>query len=166
MKPLGFLALSSVLFAAAADPAAGEGAAAAPSAGTPKPKKEKPVKEPKPERIKQNGVTRPSAGTQTGKVWEIADKISSTHNRPANRAEVTEAGKAAGINESTITTQFGQWRRFYGIKKENTPAAPKEKKGKAKGGEVANPTDTDKANADAEQVIAESNAAEAGAGVE
>lgn len=163
MKPLGFAIASTLLRTAAVDPAAGEGSAAA---GTPKPKKEKVPKEPKPERIKQNGVSRPSSGTQTGKVWDIADKISSENNRPATRAEVTAAGTTAGINASTITTQFGQWRRFYGIKKEVTPTGEVKKTAKKTAKVAENPTDTDKANADAAAAIEESNAAEAGASVE
>lgn len=122
---LAFLALSSALFAAAKDASdpgtGGGGATAAP---------EKPAKV---EREKANGITRPSAGTATGKVWEIADSISATNNRPATRAEVVAAGAEAGINPATVTTQFGQWRRFYGIKKElveKAPAAAKEAKPK------------------------------------
>lgn len=109
------------LFAAAAAETAGGGGATPEAAA-------------KPAREKQNGVTRPAGGTQTGKVWEIADSISTANGRPATRAEVTDAGAKAGINPATVTTQFGQWRRFYGIKKEATvPAAEgtaKPKKGK------------------------------------
>lgn len=88
------------------------------------------------EREKQNGVTRPSAGTQTGKVWAIADSISQANNRPAKRSEVLEAGQKENINPATITTQYGQWRRFYGITKEATAepgdAAAKPAKGSKK----------------------------------
>jgi len=111
MKSKLFLATAMIL-AAATDPAAPEGGGAAAA----------PVAPPKPAREKQNGVTRPSPGTATGNVWQIADGISAANNRPALRAEVTEAGAAAGINPATVTTQFGQWRRFYGIKKEVTVA--------------------------------------------
>lgn len=121
---LAFLALSSALFAAAKDPSdpgsGGGGAAAAPTTT-------------KVEREKANGVTRPSPGTNTGKVWEIADSISEKEGRPATRAEVVEAGGKAGLNPATVTTQFGQWRRFYGIKKElveKAAKAPKEAKPK------------------------------------
>ena len=117
---LQFVALSAVASDAAAPAENGGG------------KADKPAK---PAREKANGVTRPSAGTSTGKVWEIADSISQKENRPATRAEVVAAGSKAGLNPATVTTQFGQWRRFYGIKKElvekaKTPKAAKPKKGK------------------------------------
>lgn len=121
--------LPLVLLAAATDTSTeGSGTAAAPE--------EKPAK---PAREKQNGVTRPSAGTATGKVWEIADGISNREGRPATRAEVVKAGEEAGLNPATVTTQFGQWRRFYGIKKELVEApkpAKKNAKKKAKGGDA------------------------------
>lgn len=113
-----YKAFPLVLFAAVAAEAASGGGAAA-------------LAENKPAREKQNGVTRPSAGTNTGKVWEIADGISEKNGKPATRAEVVEAGAKVGLNPATVTTQFGQWRRFYGIKKElvEKPAkAPKEPK--------------------------------------
>jgi hypothetical protein len=94
-----------------------------------------PAADQKPAREKMNGVTRPSPGTATGNVWAIADRISSEKGRPALRAEVTAAGAEAGINPSTVTTQFGQWRRFYGLKKEERQpgqAAPETEKQKAK----------------------------------
>lgn len=116
------LAFPLICLAAAAEAATGGG-------GTPAP--EAPAKV---ERKKQNGVTRPSAGTQTGKVWAIADAISTANNRPAKRSEVLEAGQKENINPATITTQYGQWRRFYGITKEATAepgdAAAKPAKGK------------------------------------
>jgi hypothetical protein len=126
MKRITSMLAMTALFAAAADataPAEGSGGKAA--------KAEKPAK---PAREKANGVTRPSAGTSTGKVWEIADSISAKENRPATRAEVVAAGAEAGLNPATVTTQFGQWRRFYGIKKEVVETkATKPAKGKGKG---------------------------------
>lgn len=121
-----------LLFAAAAvasDPAAGTGTAAPAEAA---PAAAAPAADQKPARDKQNGVTRPSAGTATGNVWAIADRISNEKGRPALRAEVTAAGTEAGINSSTVTTQFGQWRRFYGLKKEEKVAGAETEKQKAK----------------------------------
>ena len=111
--------LATALFAAVVDPSAPATGGAGAGAPAPDPV---PAPAPKPAREKQNGVTRPSVGTATGNVWQIADSISAANNRPALRAEVTAAGAAAGINPATVTTQFGQWRRFYGIKKEVTVA--------------------------------------------
>jgi hypothetical protein len=52
----------------------------------------------------QNGVTRPSAGSITGRV-----------GRPPTRREVIAKGVAEGINENTLHTQYGHWRKFHGI---------------------------------------------------
>lgn len=76
------------------------------------PKKEKAVKAPK---IEQNGISRPGAGTATGKVWEIADSISQATGKPASRKSVLEDAQAAGINPATAATQYGRWRKFHGL---------------------------------------------------
>ncbi len=165
----------------AGDPAVAAGAAA-PAEAAPAPA---PVPAAKPARDKANGVSRPSAGTATGNVWAIADKISTEKGRPALRAEVTAAGAEAGINSSTVTTQFGQWRRFYGLKKEvpvegavkPETAKQKEKREKAEAKAAAKAagaapavvtTDAQVAagNAAAAATIAEANEAEAGATIE
>lgn len=95
-------------------------AAAAPAAPAPK--------------DERNGVTRPKDATgATGKVWDIADKLSAELKRPATRGEVLEAGKKAGVNPATITTQYGRWCKYYGLK--NTSAhvlqAKKDERAKA-----------------------------------
>ena len=74
------------------------------------------------ERVKQNGVTKPAAGSKTGAVWDIADKISAEKQRPALREEVMEAGKAAGLNNGTIATQYARWTEFHGVTKEQRQA--------------------------------------------
>lgn len=63
----------------------------------------------------KNGVTRPKAGTATGKVWEHSDRITASAKRTAARAEVMEAAKKDGVNDATIATQYGKWRRYNGI---------------------------------------------------
>lgn len=63
----------------------------------------------------KNGITRPTAGTATGKVWEIADRISAETQKPAERKPVLEACKAANINDATAQTQFGRWRTYHGL---------------------------------------------------
>lgn len=84
----------------------------------------------------QNGVTRPAGGV-TRRVWEIADEISAREKRPAARAEVTEVATKEGINVGTVHTQFGRWRKYYGLttpKEERAAqmAAAKAEKEKAK----------------------------------
>lgn len=66
-------------------------------------------------REKSNGVTRPSTGTATGRVWEIADALGKAKGGTPARKDVLEAGKAEGLNESTITTQYGRYLKFYGL---------------------------------------------------
>lgn len=91
--------------------AAGEGA---PAAEAP----EAEAKPAKPEKITQNGVTRPAAGTKTAAVWDIADRISAEKHRPALREEVMTAGEAEGLNRGTIATQYARWTDFFGVSKE------------------------------------------------
>ena len=82
-----------------------------------KPKAEKPVKEPKPviAKIEANGIIRPNENTATGNVWTIADQISAENKRPAERGEVVKQALSQGINESTAATQYGRWRKFFGV---------------------------------------------------
>lgn len=79
------------------------------------------------ERLRQNGQTRPTAGSTTGKVWDIADRISKKENRPATRAEVMkEYCEKGGGKPATCATQYGRWRTFWGLPrtvKAATPAA-------------------------------------------
>src|SRR5260370_11445023 len=66
-------------------------------------------------RLRQNGVTRPRAGTITGRVWEIADEVSKAFGNHDVRKEVIAKGLAAGINAATLQTQISEWRRFQGL---------------------------------------------------
>ena len=85
----------------------------------PKPAK---VKESKPERLitrierPVQSVTagstfqRPGEGTSTGRVWALCDELrSQTKDKKALKQLVLEAGRKAGINDSTISVQFGKW---------------------------------------------------------
>ncbi len=81
-----------------------------------KAKKEAVVKDTK------NGVTRPGAGTKTGRVWDIADKISAKTNEPAMRKPVLDEAVKQEINESTAATQYGKWRKYHGLVGTGRPA--------------------------------------------
>ena len=72
-------------------------------------------------KVQQNGVTRPKDGTTTGRVWAIADEISSKKGEPADRKTVIEQVVAEGINASTGATQYGKWRKFHGLVGEASP---------------------------------------------
>jgi hypothetical protein len=79
------------------------------------PKPPKPPKPVKPPVDSQNGITRPVAGSKTGRVWEIADELSAAAKAPASRKEVLAKAEAEGINPATATTQHGRWREYHGL---------------------------------------------------
>lgn len=87
---------------------------------------EKTEKAPRVKNEQQNGVSKPKAGTKTGRVWEISNELSAAQGSPAARKDVIERASAEGINPATIATQYGRWRQFHGLGK---PA--KEKPAKA-----------------------------------
>ena len=67
---------------------------------------------------------RPSNGTISAQVWEIADRLS-LPEAPANRGEVIKAVVALGVHEKTASTQFGAWKRHFhpdlnGIRRRST----------------------------------------------
>jgi hypothetical protein len=64
---------------------------------------------------------RPSKGTVSGRVWEIADQLSRA-GEPAHRADVVAKAVAENIDAKTASTQFGAWKRaihpeFDGIRR-------------------------------------------------
>jgi hypothetical protein len=87
-------------------------------------KAEKVKKEKKPAIVleKANGITRPRPESATGRVWAIADELSAAAGKPAPRKDVMTKGVAEGINQATIATQYGKWRKFFGLKAEPRPA--------------------------------------------
>lgn len=68
----------------------------------------------------KNGVTRPTAGTATGRVWKICDTIyaNATEENPITRARVIKTAEAEEINVSTAATQYGRWRKYMGLERE------------------------------------------------
>lgn len=73
-------------------------------------------KAPKVERERKNGQTRPKAGSATGLIWDIADKISSQKGRPALRNEVFDeyTKKVPNGSLGTAGTQYSRWCAFNG----------------------------------------------------
>lgn len=61
----------------------------------------------------KNGVTRPARGV-TLLVWQTADFISAEKKAPAERAAVAEA-LSGKVEVGTIHTQYGRWRKYYGL---------------------------------------------------
>jgi len=66
------------------------------------------------EKLLRNGITRPAAGTVTGKVWAEADAITVKHGRPATIAELKVM--LPQINLHTVKTQYARWRQFNDVK--------------------------------------------------
>ncbi len=63
----------------------------------------------------QNGVRRPKPDGACGKVWAMADSLSAALGQPVPIANLSKDASAAGINDSTIRTQYALWRKFHGI---------------------------------------------------
>lgn len=76
-------------------------------------------------KLEKNGITRPLTGA-TKQIWDLADKISGETQAPATRAAVLEQGLAAGLQNGTINTQYGRWRKYHGLTvvREAKPKAP------------------------------------------
>lgn len=81
------------------------------------------------QRQRQNGFTRPIAGTMTGLVWDIADEISAKEKRPAMRDEVWKEyqTRLAGANKATLSTQYSRWCGFHGVQEVLRKLRAKEK---------------------------------------
>lgn len=67
--------------------------------------------------------TRPSRGTATGRVWEIADEETRRTGRLARRADVIGRYQAEGGNYNTASTQYHHWRTHQETKVEAKPVA-------------------------------------------
>lgn len=52
----------------------------------------------------------PTAGTKTGRVWELADAITKNGGRLAPRKQVIDAFVAEGGNANTASTQYWLWK--------------------------------------------------------
>lgn len=69
------------------------------------------------QRVRQNGFTRPIAGTKTGLIWDIADEISAREKRPAKRDEVFDEYKkrVPDAMNGTMSTQYSRWCGFHKV---------------------------------------------------
>jgi len=79
----------------------------------------------KAERPKQNGQTRPEAGSRTGLVWDYADYLmaqnmaDNAEHRVPLVGEVKELYmKIDGAQVATCQTQYGRWVTFHGLQEE------------------------------------------------
>jgi hypothetical protein len=83
-------------------------------------KKDEAVKKEVVAKDQANGVTRPGAGTKTGRIWEIADGMSAELGKPVGRKAVLEAATGEDINAATAATQYGRWRKYNGLEGRGT----------------------------------------------
>lgn len=65
---------------------------------------------------------RPSYGTKTGRVWEIADEITHKNGRLARRQEVMDQFAKEGGNPNTASTQYSQWNSWAKSRQMKSPA--------------------------------------------
>jgi hypothetical protein len=77
-------------------------------------------------RVKQNGVTQPLPDSICGRAWAIFNAVSAAMKEPAPISACWEMAEAEGINPATLKTQYGLWRKFYGIRTIRVAASPVE----------------------------------------
>ena len=73
-----------------------------------------------PERIEQNGVKQPKAGTSGAKCWSIADKVRKANPKAEYkelRKLVIEAGVKQGEKKSQMSAETSSWAKFNGVRK-------------------------------------------------
>jgi hypothetical protein len=76
-----------------------------------------PAKPARADRQQKNGVTRPASGTATGKIWDLADKLSAdAEGQPVPIATLRAHADLRQTNENTLKTQYARWRNYHGIK--------------------------------------------------
>lgn len=93
--------------------------------GSKKAATEKAEKAPKEAKVKKekDPTGRPSPGTSTGKVWEIADSLIGKGDVTPARAVVVAACVENGINPATAGVQYGAWLK--GMKRSPAPKVEK-----------------------------------------
>lgn len=87
----------------------------------------------------QNGITAPRPG-KCADAWNLATELSQAKGETVTMGDFVEAGKAAGLNEGNMRTEYARWRKFHGLPPQGRK--PKEKK-------ADEPTNTDGGDAPA-----------------
>lgn len=101
------------------------------SAEETKPAKVKKEAKPAVEKDTQNGITRPAKGTTIDKIWSVAELIAAEVGiegmKEKGKGLVVEKLKEYGedLNPSTVSTQYGRWRKYHGLVTPAAPRAPK-----------------------------------------
>lgn len=82
---------------------------------TPAPRKKVPRVTAERKPVDPSGIARPKAGSTTGRIWDICDEAArQTSDKKAIKAVVLEVGRKEGINDSTVSVQFGKWFAVVG----------------------------------------------------
>jgi hypothetical protein len=93
-----------------------------------------PVAAAKANKLQRNGITRPAAGTTTGKVWACADAISASQNgMPASIAQLKASAGMKDMNDHTLKTQYSRWRQYNGVKGRQVVVKPVAQEGAYEG---------------------------------
>jgi hypothetical protein len=68
-------------------------------------------------REKRNGIAQPDPNTMIGRLWTIANEVSSAQGRVAFRDEVVKRYMAEipDANQTTAHTQYARWAKFYDL---------------------------------------------------
>ena len=68
---------------------------------------------------------RPAPGTRTGRVWEIADRISEATGQRAKRSDVLAEVAREDGNMATASTQYQYWKSNYDARRMAFKDAPR-----------------------------------------
>ena len=80
---------------------------------------------PSPNPSARSDIRKPTRGTKTRRVWEIADEITASTQRPARREDVIRVARKEGLNPNTASTQYSRWARFNGLSTTDFSNLPK-----------------------------------------
>lgn len=73
------------------------------------------IKAEKPAKHIANGVFRPHVHTKCGAIWTVADHISATNHRPAEKQEVLDKCAELGYNLGNSKDEYARWKRYNGL---------------------------------------------------
>lgn len=74
----------------------------------------------------QNGITKPRDNSDCGKIWALANKLSSEKGGLVSKKELSASAEAVSFHPTTIGVQYYKWKTFHGIteKAVDAPVAP------------------------------------------
>jgi hypothetical protein len=67
------------------------------------------------EREIRNGVRAPMPGGLCDRAWQACADLHAQLGRVPRRAEAVAHGASSGLNPGNVATEYGYWRRFYGL---------------------------------------------------